>query len=646
MNPLFAPDSIAVFGASDRPGSWGRHLAEGALRSGVDVQLVNPRPGRLHTVAFTPAPERPIDLAVIAVPAVGFAAAVDVALAAGARSVVGITAGLSRSESHQVAQLVRDQGATLLGPNCLGVYDSRSGLSLLWGELPPGDVTLFSQSGNLALELGVIARRSGLGFRRFASLGDCAGLRTADLLPEHGGARAIALYLEDFTDGRTLIDRAATIVDSGIPVALLAAGRSAVGAAAASTHTGALAGDHAVLAAACRDAGIRLVRTPTELIEACRVVPRLRGNRVGIVGDGGGHGILAADLAIAAGLAVPRPPVDLAGAGERDMSAYSRAAGDLAATGDVDCVLLTGYFGGYSADDPAMAETELAVAGEISDGAADGGVPVVVHSFAGFPPSGPSASVRRLAAAGIPVWPAVEHAIGALAHAATPARGVPPLVSAVDAASSGVDAVPPGDWYFAGRALLPEVAFADAEPVRDAAEAVAAAERIGYPVVLKALGRAHKSDDGGVVLGLRTAAAVTAAFGRLPASSAYAVERQHDLAEGIELLVGARIDACFGPVVVVGAGGLLTEVLQDSAVALAPVDAYRAGDMLRELRLFPLLAGHRGRPAVDVTGVTSVIEAVSQAICRTAGLAALELNPVLVTSSGAVALDCHGENVS
>ncbi|NUR49613.1 MAG: CoA-binding protein, partial [Hamadaea sp.] len=115
---------------------------------------------------------------------------------------------------------------------------------------------------------------------------------------------------------------------------------------------------------------------------------------------------------------------------------------------------------------------------------------------------------------------------------------------------------------------------------------------------------------------------------------------------GIEVLVGARRDPGFGPVVVVGAGGLLTEVLGDSVVALAPVDAYRAEEMLRDLRIFPLLAGHRGRPAVDVTALTRVIVAVSEAVCRTAGLAALELNPVLVTPDGAVALDCHGENVS
>jgi acetate---CoA ligase (ADP-forming) len=240
MKALFAPESIAVFGASDRPGTWGRHLAEGALRSGADVQLINRRP------PFQTRVERPVQLAVVAVPAADFEATVDAALAAGAQAVVGITAGVSPSASF--LSRVRAAGAVLLGPNCLGVFDADSDLNLMWGRLPPGDITLFSQSGNLALELGAIARRGGLGFRRFASLGDCADLGAADLLDHHGDARAVALYLEDLSDGRRLLSRAASLVDSGIPVALLAAGRSAAGAAAAVTHTGALAGDYAVLA--------------------------------------------------------------------------------------------------------------------------------------------------------------------------------------------------------------------------------------------------------------------------------------------------------------------------------------------------------------------------------------------------------------
>jgi acyl-CoA synthetase (NDP forming) len=640
IGTLFAPDSIAVFGASDRPGSWGRHLAEGALRSGVDVQLINPRRGGLGGVCFTALPERPAELAVVAVPPDRFAATVDIALAAGARSVVGITAGLSPAACHHIASRVRDQGANLLGPNCLGVFDSRSGLSLLWGDLPPGDVTLFSQSGNLSLELGAIASRSGLGFRRFASLGDCADLRAADLLGHHGDARAVALYLEDLSDGRELIGVAASLVDTGVPVALLAAGRSAVGAAAATSHTGALAGDHAVLAAACRDAGVRLVRTPTELIEACRAPGRrvITGRRLGIVCDGGGHGVIAADLAEAAGLDVPVPPVDLAGAGERDLHAYAEAVAGLASSTDVDAVLLTGYFGGYSAEDPAMADLELQVATEI---AAVDGAAVFVHSFAGFPATGPSATVRQLTEAGVPVWAAVEHAVAAIGAAAVRSSGVP---SPPDERPGSLPA--DGDPYWTGRELLPGVRFARAEEVFDAEGAALAAGRIGYPVVLKALGRAHKSDGGGVAVGLATEEALAEAFAAMPNSPAYAVEQQHDLAEGVEVLVGARRDRSFGPVVVVGAGGLLTELLDDSAVALAPVDRDRARDLVRSLRVHRLLAGYRGRPPVAEDALVDVIVVVAEAICRHPEITSVELNPVLVTATGATALDCHWENVS
>lgn len=637
MNSLFAPASIAVFGASDHPGSWGRHLSEGALRSGVDVQLISLRPGGLHGIGFIPVPERPVELAVIAVPAAKFAAAVDIALAAGARSVVGVTAGLSPAESARIASVVRAAGATLLGPNCLGVFDAVSNLNLLWGELPPGDVTLLSQSGNLALELGAIAGRTGLGFRRFASVGDCADLGVADLLPHHGDARAVALYLEDMRGGRALIEQAASLVDSGIPVALLAAGRSTAGAAAAATHTGALTGDHAVLAAACRDAGIRLTRTPVELVEACRApVRRGRVRRLGVVCDGGGHGVVAADLASAAGIGVA-PPVDLAGAGERDMHAYAVAVADLAARDDLDAVLLTGYFGGYSADEPELAGTEA----QVADALATCRVPLYVQSYAGFPASGPSPTVRRLAAAGVPVWPAIEHAVAALAHDDTVRlRPAPAVVDSGPVAA--------GDPYWTGRDLLPDVSFARAEEVHDVAGALAAAERIGYPVVLKALGRAHKSDDGGVALGLPDAAALAAAFAQMPVggAGAYAVEEMHDLGAGVEIFVGARRDPAFGPVVAVGAGGLLAEVLSDVALALAPLDTAAARSLIEDLRISRLLAGFRGGPALAVDALAEAVAAVSRAICARPAITIVELNPLLVTARRATALDCHWENAS
>jgi len=630
MKALFAPGSIAVFGASDRPGTWGRHLAEGALRSGVDVQLINRR------APFQTAVTRPCELGVVAVPAPAFEATVDSALAAGARAVVGITAGAS--PSADLLSRVRAAGAVLLGPNCLGVFDAHSDLNLMWGELPPGDITLLSQSGNLALELGALARRGGLGFRRFASLGDCADLTAADLLAHHGDARAVALYLEDFSSGRRLLSAAASVVDSGIPVALLAGGRSAAGASAAASHTGALAGDHAVLAAAFRSVGVRLVDTPSELIEACRGSFAHQGiRRLGIVADGGGHAIVATDLATANGFAVPVPPADLAGAGEQDLSAYAREVAKLAESGAVDAVLLTGYFGGYAVDEPALAAAEAAAADSLAEVAA--GFPVLVHSFAGFTAGGPSPAVRRLTAAGIPVWPAVEHAIAA----AVPRSAYAAHRAAVRAPRTVDKTVDP---YWSTRDLLPEVTFARGERVTDRQGALVAAEAIGYPIVIKALGRAHKSDDGGVILGLTDAAALTAAWPRLPAAPEYAVEEQVDVRTGVEMIVGARRDPSFGPVVVVGAGGLLTELLADSAVAPAPVKPADAYKMLDGLRVSRLLGGYRGRPPLDVAGLVDIVVAVSEAIAAHPGIGALELNPVLVRERGAVALDRHWENVS
>ncbi|WP_027346081.1 acetate--CoA ligase family protein [Hamadaea tsunoensis] len=622
MRSLFAPASIAVFGASSRVGSWGRQLAQGALGSGRPVQLV----GRSLSLSDA------VELAVIAVPAPSFEAAVDCALAAGAKALIGITAGAVVSPS--LLARVREAGAVLLGPNCLGVFDSVERLSLVWGSLPAGDIALFSQSGNLALEIGALAGRGGLGFRRFASLGDCVDLRAADLLGHHGDARVVALYLEDFSDGRALMAGCASLVDSGIPVVLLAGGRSRAGAAAAGSHTGALSSDHAVLASVCRDAGVRLVRTPTELVEACRA-RSLPGpvRRLGIVADGGGHGIVAADLAEEAGLEVPVPPVDLAGSGEKDLHNYARAVSDLAASGAVDGVLLTGYFGGYATDEPTLAATEAAVADEL----AAVRVPLFVHSFAGR-----SATVERLERAGVPVWPAAEHALAAVSCAGTRSRRVPgPLPR-----PSAVDDLPPGDAYLSGRALLPDVEFPRAAEVRDVTGALAAAGRIGYPVVLKALGRAHKSDDGGVALDVRSSAALIAAFANLPAAPSYAVEQQIDRSTGIEMIVGGRRDPSFGPVVLAGPGGVRAELTGGAAVAWAPVDEPAALALVRASGVGPLLDGYRGLPALAAEGLAALIVAVGRAFVDRPRLGVLELNPVLVTERGVTALDCHWENFS
>jgi acyl-CoA synthetase (NDP forming) len=693
---LFDPGCVAVVGASAAPGSWGRHLASGALagRSRRRVHLVNRRGGELDGVAFVPSllsvAER-VDLVVVAVPPGAFESTVDDALAVGATAIVGVTAGVPRDAERALARRVRDAGAILLGPNAMGVFDASTRLRLLWGDLPAGRIALLSQSGNLALEVGAIAARGGLGFSRFSSVGDAADVGLTDLLPVVAageGTRAVAVYAESIGDGRRFLKAAADVVAAGTPVYLLAGGRTEAGARAAQSHTGALAGTYAVLRAGCRQAGVSLVDTPTELVEATRaaVVRRASGpvparvgrpgRRVAIVGDGGGHGIVAADLAASAGLTlVPFSarladrladwlpvtasvgnPVDLAGGGERDLWNYARVVTAVAASGEVDLVVLTGYFGGYGADGPELS----AVEGEVAEAIAGAAVPVLVHSMAAA-----SATSARLEAAGVPVWAAIEHAVAAAARwdEAAPAvggalvagavRGATLPGGAVPVAGNAPSAVPAavtppgyGGAGLADRVLVGRygIAVTRSLRIRNLEELLAAGTALGYPVALKASGLAHKSDVGGVALGLADPDALIAAWQRMcerVSASAYTVEEMVDVATGVEMLVGARRDPVFGPVVVVAAGGIFAELLDDTAVGLAPLSPGDALELVRQLRIFPRLDGARGGPVLDTPALAGVVVAAGRLVAEQHGVADLDLNPVLVTASGATALDVH-----
>ena len=242
----------------------------------------------------------------IAVPAAAFEQAVDDALAVGARALVGITAGLgelgpeAQARERALVERVRAAGAMLLGPNCLGVFDATSDLGLASNEFPPGSIGLISQSGNLALELGILARAADMGFSRFASVGNQADLDLAEIVASfaaHEGTELIAVYAEDFSDGRAFVDAAAA---ASTPVVLLTVGRSDASIRAAVSHTGALVSDVSVVEAACRSAGAHLVSTPGEMIDLAQALLRARplaGPRVAVVGDGGGHGAIACDVA-------------------------------------------------------------------------------------------------------------------------------------------------------------------------------------------------------------------------------------------------------------------------------------------------------------------------------------------------------------
>jgi acyl-CoA synthetase (NDP forming) len=671
LRPLFAPRSVAVLGASSDPAKWGHWIAQGALRGAHrrDVWLVNRGGGQiLGQPAFSSLAELPgvPELVVVALPATAFEEAIDAALEAGARAIVAITAGLGeiddagKAREAAVVERVRRAGAVMLGPNCLGIYDASSELDLGANDLTPGSIGVISQSGNLALELSLIAADYGLGVSRFASLGNQADLEAAELVEAfaaHDETRVIAVYCEDFRDGRAFARAGAAATARGKQVIVLAAGGSEAGARAAASHTGALVSATAAVDAACRASGVLRAATPKELIDlaaAALATNRPRGRRVAIVGDGGGTGVVASDLATALDLELPQlssalderlravarnvvtaNPVDLAGAGEEDFANFERVTRLVLDSGEVDAVVLTGYFGGYSKMNDEFLVRETEVARAIVEAVDKSGVPLFVQAM--FWQSAPARALRE---GGVPVYREIEAALGALALMAS--AGTPGEVP-----SEGPAAAPVRETgYLVARALLAEsgVPFGEARFAGSPSDAVAAANATGYPVVVKALGILHKSDAGGVALGLADEAAVRIAAEAMQSRlepDGLVVEPMVELEAGVELIVGCRRDPRFGPLLLVGLGGIYAELLRDVAVTLAPATPDEVERLLRSLKGARVLTGARGQEPLDVRAAAEAAAALSRFAAAHPEIAEVEVNPLLVTPRGATGLDAR-----
>jgi acyl-CoA synthetase (NDP forming) len=526
--------------------------------------------------------------------------------------------------------------------------------------LPAGPVGFVSQSGNVLLETALLLEDAGLGFSRAVSIGNQADVDATELvaaLAEHDETRVIGVYCEDFLDGRAFVEAART---AGKPVVLLTVGRTAAGRRAARSHTGALTSGRGTVEAACRAGGIHLVDTPRELTDTVQALLspyRPRGRRIAVVGDGGGYGVIASDLLGARGIELPvlteetqaalrdvlpptastANPVDLAGAGEQDLFSFARSTRTLLEAGDVDAVLFSAYFGGYSALSDEMREPEVEVAGLLAEGMAASAKPLVVHTM--YPGSPPAQALR---AAGVPVYRVIESAVDAVAALLADAPVKPGPLRPPPMAAPPVTETD----YATARAALggAGIQFGAARTVGGREEALAAAAELGYPVVLKALGLLHKSDTGGVVVALRDERELADALDDLAARlgpQAFSVEATEDVAAGFELLVGGRRDARFGPLVVVAAGGVHAETLHDTAVALSPVGEAEAEELVRSLSSAPLLTGARGHPPLDIASAASAVAALSRFVAAHPEVAEVEVNPLLVRQKGAVGLDAR-----
>jgi acyl-CoA synthetase (NDP forming) len=679
LRALFDPVSIVIVGASDDERKWGNWLARAALSGSRPVHLVNSgRDSVLGRPAYPSVIDAPgpVGLVAICVPARQVAAAVDDALAVGARAIVAVSAGFGetgpagRQQEREIAARVRAAGSLLLGPNCLGVYDAGSGLCLTPNPLPAGRVALLSQSGNLSLDVASLLAEHGLGFSRFASLGNQADVGLPELVEAcagHDSTDVIAIYCEHFTDGRRFV---AAARHAGKPVVLLSAGSSTASARVAASHTGSMVAASTTVDAACAAAGVHRVHSPGELADLLALLAapaRPAGRRLAILTDGGGHAAVAADLAARSGLDVPAlseplraqvgrhlpghagtsNPVDVAGGAEQDLHCLARVAEDLLGSGEVDALLLSGYFGGYGEYGPDLAAAELAVARRLGETVRRTGRPLAVQMMF---PDGPVAGALR--AHGIPVFRRAESAtvgLGRLAPGAWTGRAgpdpppVPPITAAAALATATAAAATD---YWPARQLLAAagVPFPAAMLVTSRPGLEAAARQLRPPWVLKATGLLHKSDAGGVRMGLNDVGELAASYDDLVhgiSPAGCVLEETAEAAGGVELIAGLRRDPQFGLIAMVGIGGIYTELLADAQVGLAPLTPGQILAMLSRLRGAALLTGARGRPPLDIEAAARLIALVTKVAAEHPEITELEVNPVLVTTAGALALDAR-----
>ena len=679
LRPFFAPASVAVVGASHRRGSIGGELFRNILAADFAGACypVN-RTGRpvAGVRAYRSLEEigDRVELAVICLPAARVLDAAAAALRQGVRGLCVISSGFAevgadgRALQERLLALVRAHGARLVGPNCLGIAVPGIGLNATFAPraLPPGRIGFSSQSGALGLALLEKASERALGFSSFVSIGNKADVSSNDLLEwweDDPGTDLVLLYLESFGNPRKF-GRLARRVARRKPIVALKAGTSRVGARAASSHTAALAGSEAAVDALFRQAGVLRVRSLEELVDAAALFasqPLPAGRRVGVVTNAGGLGILCADACEAAGLELPsltQPtrealerllpreaslanPVDLLGSATA--ATYEAALPPLAADPQLDALIVLFV-------PPVVAGAEqVAAAVRRSVARARSGKPVLLVVLSG---DGTPAALREggAPAAFFPYPESAARALGLAAERAEWLRrpaGTVPALADIDAARARtiVEAALAGSsdrWLDPARTRdLLDAYGVPLVPQRLAAgpdEAVAAARELGYPVVVKtAAAGEHKTERGGVALGLRDETEVREAATRIGPPLLV----QPHVQGSAELLAGVVQDPVFGPLVAFGPGGVLAELIGDACFRIAPLTDVDADELVHTGKAGRLVSGFRGAPPADAGALAELVQRLSALAEDLPEVAELDLNPVVARAHGCVAVDAR-----
>ncbi len=691
LDALFSPRSVALIGASAEAGSVGNIVARNLLAGGFggSLMFVNPHAaevcGHPCHASIGALPEAP-DLAVIATPPRTVPGLIADLGGAGCRAAIVITAGFDRAQKQAMLDAARPHLMRIVGPNCLGFLSPVNGINASFSHMAPtrGRLALLSQSGAIATSIIDWANGHGIGFSHLVSMGDMADVDFGDLLDflaMDSETRAILLYAESVTAARKFMS-AGRIAARAKPVIVVKAGRSAAGAKAAASHTGALAGADAVYDAAFRRAGMLRVESLRDLFDAAGTLAsglRVHGDNLAILTNGGGLGVLATDALEQSGGQLARisaqtlaaldgalpaawshgNPVDIIG--DANGARYAAALEALTNEPAADAILVMNCPTGV-ADSSDAARAALAVRERHPNRP-------MLGCWMGEATA--AAPRRMLADAGLPNYETPDEAVHAFLHLRDYARNQKALYETPVKAEAGVD---PGRANAVkdiirrvldeGRSILTEpeakaalaaygVPVVQTATVATAKEAEAAARAIGAAVALKILSRqiTHKSDVGGVRLDLETPEAVRRAAEDM--LERVRRERPNAIIDGFtvqqmirrpharELLLGAVVDPTFGPCILFGHGGVATEVIADRTIGLPPLNPVLARDMIGRTRIARLLAGYRDRKPADLDGVSATLVALSSMMIDLPEIAELDINPLLADAGGVIALDAR-----
>ena len=686
---LLEPKSIAVFGASSRPGSVGstvwRNVRAGTFAG--PVYGVNPRHADIDGVPlYRRAADlpRPPDLAVLCTPAATVPGLIDELGKLGTRAAIVMTAGMDGAQKQAMLDAARPHLLRVLGPNCIGLLSPHLGLNASFAHTDalPGEIAFVSQSGALVTAVLDRARSQGIGFSHMVSLGERADVDFGDLLDYLASdvrTRSILLYIESIEAPRKFMS-AARAAARNKPVIVVKAGRAGKGLQAAASHTGALAGSDLVVDAAIRRAGMLRVDTLQDLFMAAETLARFRGSRdsgLTVMTNGGGAGVMAADAAALAGVQLLDLDPKVASALDAVLPPSWSHANPIDIIGDAPVerytqtlqILLDGPSSGTVLF--LHAPTAIVSSADIARACTPLARQAAGHMMASWLGDAAVAEARGIfAEAGVAEYATPEEAVRAWSMLATYRANQALLTEAPAAAENA----PPDSAtaraviaaaLAAGREMLDEaeaktVLKAYGIPVvptrvvgPSAAEAVAAARECGFPVALKILSPdiSHKSDVGGVRLSLSGEADLREAVERMLAQvreqrpqariAGFTVQPMVQRPHAQELIVGASVDATFGPVILFGQGGTAVEVLADRAIALPPLNRVLARELVARTRVSRLLAGYRDHPPADPDAIGDALIAVSQMLADLPELIELDINPLLADADGVIALDAR-----